>query len=156
MFKILVLLMPVSMSVLVVLLGTEMVAESVVAGETLACLLGALTCKGVVMKSHPKGGGSGLRPGILVLVFAQTAGVGLERKAVMTTRTLARGDALWSRAVALLVKFWWPLTAGVGLEGAVKGAARGPAVRSPSPVTLDIMMGSIGLVRGGVLRCVLR
>ena len=101
------------------------------------------------MKSHPQGGGSGLKPEILVLVCTLTAGVGSERKAVMTTRTLAREDALWSRAVTLLVRFWWPLTAGVGLEGAARGAARGPAVRSPSPVTLDIMMGSIGQVRGG-------
>ena len=90
------------------------------------------------------------------MVITQTAGVGLERLAVMTARTLARGDALRSRARTLLVEFWWPLTAGVGLKGAVRGAARGPAVRSPSPVTPGIMMGPIGHVRGGVLRCVLR
>ena len=80
----------------------------------------------------------------------------VKRMAVKPARTLARGDAFLSRARTLLVMFWWPLAAGVGLVGAVRGAARGPAVRSPSPATLGIMMGSIGLVRGGVLRCVLR
>ena len=142
-------IVPLCRRVLVVLLGAVWVTSPVKTRGDLLLLSGALTCKGGERETLPREGGSGLRPEILVLVSTLTAGVGVKRKAVRTTRTLAREDASWSRAGILLVECWWPLTAGVGLEGAVKEAARGPAVRSPSPVTLDIMMGSIGQVRGG-------